>query len=41
MDDFAFTVNMVAVVRVRAADESLAREVVPQSSDRPAPWKSN
>jgi hypothetical protein len=29
MDDFAFTVNIVAVVRVRAADESLAREVVP------------
>jgi hypothetical protein len=29
MDDFAFTVNIVAVVRVRAADENVAREVIP------------
>jgi hypothetical protein len=29
MGDFAFTVNIVAVVRVRAADESVARSVVP------------
>jgi hypothetical protein len=29
MDDFAFKVNIVAVVRVRAADESVARKVVP------------
>jgi hypothetical protein len=28
IDDFAFTVNIVAVVRVRAADESVARKVV-------------
>ena len=27
MDDFAFAVNIVAVVRVRAADENVAREV--------------
>ena len=29
MRDFAFKVNMVAVVRVRAADEIVARKVVP------------
>jgi hypothetical protein len=29
MDDFAFKVNIVAVVRVRAADESVARKIVP------------
>jgi hypothetical protein len=29
MKDFAFKVNLVAVVRVRAADESVARQVVP------------
>ena len=29
MDEFAFTVNIVAVVRVRAADERVARKVVP------------
>ena len=29
MKDFAFKVNLVAVVRVRAADESVARDVVP------------
>ena len=29
MRDFAFKVNVVAVVRVRADDESVARKVVP------------
>ena len=29
MKDFAFEVNLIAVVRVRAADESVARLVVP------------
>ena len=29
MKDFAFKVNLVAVVRVRASDESVARKVVP------------
>jgi hypothetical protein len=29
MKDFAFKVNLVAVVRVRAGDESVAREIVP------------
>ena len=29
MSDFAFKVNLVAVVRVRAADENAARRVVP------------
>ena len=29
MSDFTFKVNLVAVVRVRAADESVARQVVP------------
>ena len=29
MDDFAFKVNIVAVVRVRAADESVARKILP------------
>ena len=29
MRDFEFKVNVVAVVRVRAADESIARQVVP------------
>jgi hypothetical protein len=29
MKDFAFKVNLVAVVRVRAAGESVARKVVP------------
>jgi hypothetical protein len=29
MDDFAFTVSIVAVVRVRADNENIAREVVP------------
>jgi hypothetical protein len=29
MTDFEFKVNLVAVVRVRAADETVARQVVP------------
>ena len=29
MKDFAFKVNLVAVVRVRADDESVARKIVP------------
>ena len=29
MQDFEFEVNIVAVVHVRAAEESVAREVVP------------
>ena len=29
MEDFAFKVKLVAVVRVRAANESVARQVVP------------
>jgi hypothetical protein len=29
MEDFAFKVNLVAMVRVRAADEAVARKVVP------------
>ena len=29
MGDFTFKVNLVAVVRVRAGDESVARKVVP------------
>ena len=29
MRDFMFQVNLVAVVRVQAADESVAREIVP------------
>jgi len=29
MKDFAFKVNLVALVRVRAADESVARKIVP------------
>ena len=30
MKDFAFKVNLVAVVRVRAGDESIARKFVPE-----------
>ena len=30
MKEFAFKVNLVAVVRVRAADERIARQVVPE-----------
>ena len=29
MEDFTFKVNLVAVVRVRASDESIARKMVP------------
>ena len=29
MEDFTFKVNLVAVVRVRAGDESVARKTVP------------
>ena len=29
MEDFTFKVNLVAVVRVRADDESVARKIVP------------
>ena len=29
MEDFAFKVDLVAVVRVRAGDESVARKIVP------------
>jgi len=29
MEDFTFKVNLVAVVRVRAEDESVARKIVP------------
>jgi hypothetical protein len=29
MEDFVFKVNLAAVVRVRAADENVARQVVP------------
>jgi hypothetical protein len=29
MEDFAFKVNLVAMVRVHAADETVARKVVP------------
>ena len=30
MDDFTFKVDLVAVVRVRAPDESIARKFVPE-----------
>jgi hypothetical protein len=30
MKDFEFKINLVAVVRVRAADESVARQMVPK-----------
>ena len=36
MKDFAFKVNLVAVVRVRAADESVARQVVPEVLGAPS-----
>jgi hypothetical protein len=35
MKDFEFKVNLVAVVRVRAADESVARQVVPEALGAP------
>ena len=37
MRDFAFKVNLVAVVRVRADDESVARKVVPTVLGPPGP----
>ena len=37
MKDFAFKVNLVAVVRVRADDESMARKVVPSVVGAPGP----
>ncbi len=36
MSDFAFEVNIVAVVRVRAADENVALKVVPTVLGAPA-----
>jgi hypothetical protein len=40
MQEYAFQVKLVAVVRVRAADEALARKVVPQFSARQVLSKS-
>ena len=37
MKDFGFKVNLVAVVRVRADDESIARKVVPTVVGAPDP----
>ena len=39
MSEFTFKVNLVAVVRVRAADESVAAKSFLQSLERPAPLK--
>ena len=36
MRDFALKANLVAVVRVRAADESVARQVVPMVLGAPS-----
>jgi Arc/MetJ family transcription regulator len=36
MRDFEFKVNLMAVVRVRAADESVARQVVPDVLGAPS-----
>jgi hypothetical protein len=36
MEDFAFKVNLVAVVRVRADDESVERKVVPRVLGAPS-----
>ena len=33
--DFTFKVNLVAVVRVRASDESIARKIVPDALGAP------
>ena len=41
MKDFAFKVNLVAVVRVRADDESIARKVVPTVLGAPGPLTSD
>lgn len=35
MKDFAFKVNLVALVRVQAADESVARQVIPTVLEAP------
>ena len=37
MEDFTLKVNLVAVVRVRADDESIARKVVPTVVGAPGP----
>ena len=37
MKDFEFKVNLVAVVRVRAAAETVARQVVPRVLGAPSP----
>jgi hypothetical protein len=37
MEDFAFKVNFIAVVRVRADDKSVARKVVPTVLGAPGP----
>jgi hypothetical protein len=41
MKDFAFKVNLVAMVRVRAADESVARQVVPTVLGAPSTAEIN
>ena len=41
MRDFVFKVKLVAVVHVRAADESAARKVVPTVLGAPAPLRSH
>ena len=41
MEDFAFKVYLVAVVRVRADDKSVARKVVPTVLGPQAPLKSD
>jgi hypothetical protein len=41
MKDFALKVNLVAVVRVRAGGESVARKVVSTVLGAPAPLKSD
>ena len=41
MEDFAFKVNLVAMVRVRAADQAVARKSFPRSLERPATLKSD
>jgi hypothetical protein len=39
MSDFSFKVNIVAVVRVRAADENVARKVVPTVLGAPSTFE--
>ena len=41
MEDFTFKVNLVAVVRVRANDESVARRPFLRSLQHPASLKSD